>query len=364
MPNALDVARVRYAFGAKEVLREISFSIPSGDILCILGPSGCGKTTLLKLIAGIYRPASGLIKINGEDQTRIPTHRRPLGFVFQTDLALFPHLDVFDNVAFPFVRGGRQLKQNERLVDWKSAVTHILKTTGLERFGNRSVATLSGGQAQRVALARAIVYRPSLLLLDEPLSKLDKPLKSQLVDLLLKLHREYPTTFVYVTHDDREVLSIATHVAILYDGELRQFGLTSDVVSKPATRRVAEILGGWNILRGTTVPGTPQTIQLDAGIAFECSVPMQAEGAIEISIPIIATRLATAASSVNGDISVPVQIVRRIPHQGGWLYECSPKVGDHSQSLLSCHAEHALQLDVGTNTQLVFSKEKLHELKS
>lgn len=326
--------------------------------------SGCGKTTLLKLIAGIYRPTSGHIKINGDDQAHIPTHRRHLGFVFQSDLALFPHLNVYDNVAFPFLRGGREILEDGRRSDWKNAVANILNTTGLERFGKRSIATLSGGQAQRVALARAIVYRPSLLLLDEPLSKLDRPLKAQLVDLLLRLHREYPTTFLYVTHDDREVLSIATHVAILYDGELRQFGLTTDVVSKPLTRTVAAILGGWNVLRGTAVPGTPPKIHLDIGMSFDCSLPVDAERTVEVGVPVIATRLSETASSANGDVSLAVEIVRRMPHQGGWLYDCSLKVDGQAQSLLTCHAEYSFRLEPSTNAQLIFSKEKLHELKS
>ena len=356
---ALEVENVRHAFGDEVVLRDVSFSVPHRSIVCILGPSGCGKTTLLKLIAGIHHPKSGRIKINGQDQSGFPTHRRNLGFVFQNQDSLFPHLNVFDNVAFPFERGGRQLS-----TPWEDAVAAALTTTEMESFAKRSVANLSGGQKQRVALARALVYEPSLLLLDEPLSSLDRPRKNQLVELLLKLHGKYPTTFLYVTHDDREVLSIATHVAVLYEGELRQFGPTNEVVSKPATRKVAEIVGGWNILSGKLVPGSPAQMQLDSNSSFDWPLAVSSERQVEIAFPIVATRLSqTPIPGSKDEVNMEIEVARQLPHQGGWLYECSMKGKREGEHLITCLADASLNFNIGSNAYISFAKEKLHELK-
>jgi ABC-type Fe3+/spermidine/putrescine transport system ATPase subunit len=359
--HALEVESLHHAFGDEVVLREVSFDVPERSIVCILGPSGCGKTTLLKLIAGIYHinRGSGRIKINGQDQSGISTHRRNLGFVFQSHDSLFPHLNVFENVAFPFRRGGRQLA-----TPWQQAVAEALVATEMDSFAKRSIVNLSGGQKQRIALARALVYQPALLLLDEPLSSLDRPRKNQLVELLLRLHEKYPTTFLYVTHDDREVLSIATHVAVLYEGELRQYGTTSEVVSKPVSRRVAEIVGGWNVLSGKVIPGSPPQMHLDSTTSFEWPFAVTAERQAEFAFPIVATRLSETRPSVsNNEVNIEVEVAAQHPQQGGWLYDCFLN-GKKPGNLITCLADPSQKLGVGQSACISFQKDKLHELKN
>ena len=372
--HALDVENLRHSFGEELVLRDVSFAVPERSIVCILGPSGCGKTTLLKLIAGIHRidRSSGRIKINGQDQSGISTHRRNLGFVFQSHDSLFPHLNVFENVAFPFRRGGRKLATS-----WQQAVAEALIATEMDSFAKRSIVNLSGGQKQRIALARALVYQPALLmigrehivvaallLLDEPLSSLDRPRKNQLVELLLRLHEKYPTTFLYVTHDDREVLSIATHVAVLYEGEVRQYGTTNDVVSKPLSRRVAEIVGGWNVLSGRVIPGSPPRMLLDSTSSFDWPFLVTAERRTEIAFPIVATRLAEARPPASSnEVNIDVEVTAQHPHQGGWLYDCLLK-GKSAGNLITCLADPSQKLTVGQPAYISFQKEKLHELKN
>jgi putative spermidine/putrescine transport system ATP-binding protein len=242
----LEVEGIYHSFsGNTLVLQGVCLQVQPGQIVCVLGPSGCGKSTLLRIIAGLVKPTKGTIKIRGQDQAGIPTHMRDLGFVFQNP-ALFPHLDVFDNVSFPFTQGRRIYASG----DWRDGVARILHLTGLQSHQHFSVAHLSGGQVQRVALARALVYRPRLLLLDEPLSSLDNVLKRQLLDLLRKLHEEFGTTFIYVTHDEREAVSLASHVAVIDRNHvLQQFASVSEVISRPSSRAVAEIMAGWNFLQ-------------------------------------------------------------------------------------------------------------------
>jgi ABC-type Fe3+/spermidine/putrescine transport system ATPase subunit len=316
---------------------------------------------LLKLIAGIYhvRPGSGRIMINGQDQAGISTHRRDLGFVFQSHDSLFPHLNVFENVAFPFRRGGRQLAR-----PWREAVAEALIATEMDSFAKRSIVNLSGGQKQRIALARALVYQPALLLLDEPLSSLDRPRKNQLVEVLLRLHEKYPTTFLYVTHDDREALSIATHVAVLYEGELRQYGTASDVVSKPVCRRVAEIVGGWNVLSGKLIPGTPPHVLVSSASSIEWPFPVTAERQVEFAFPVVATRLSETPPPIGrNEVHIEVEVVAQHPQQGGWLYDCLLKATKQG-NIVTCLADPSQKFGVGKLAHISIRKDNLHELKN
>ncbi len=241
----LEIRSVSHSYGKQPVLSDVTLLIERGRFVCLLGPSGSGKTTLLKIVAGLVTPLSGKIKILEQDQAPIPTHRRNIGFVFQSPNALFPHLNVFDNIAFPFRRGSRSAPSG----NWKNDVLEMIHKVGLTDYATKSVVTLSGGQRQRVALARALVYRPSLLLLDEPLSSLDNRLKGQLLELMHELHELSQATFVYVTHDEREALRVATDIAILDEGRVQQFGPIDDVVATPASKRVAEMLSGWAVIQ-------------------------------------------------------------------------------------------------------------------
>lgn len=358
-PYVLQVEGVHHAYKNDWALQGVSFKVEPGQIVCLLGPSGCGKTTLLRIVAGLIAPTSGQILIQGVNQQNIPTHRRNIGFVFQ-DAALFPHLNVYQNVAFPFTRGRRLLSGGD---DWSKEVNRILHITNLQTTEHRSIATLSGGQLQRVALARALVYRPPLLLLDEPLSSLDNILKSQLLDLLLKLHDEYETSFLYVTHDEREALRIGTHIAIIDDEhQLRQFGTVEEVITRPASRKVASIVGGWNLIRAKVVGGGT-ALEIAGGLTLnDLNVSVINDSTVEIGIPTRALSLVPIATSIiDGEIVVPVTITRSLPWYDGWMHECVIKgTGNSTNQVLTCHGSSTVPFSPGAPAQVKFRKEDVH----
>ncbi len=234
----LEVRDVTYSFGASAILDGISMSVYAGQVACLIGPSGCGKTTLLRIIAGLLLPKKGRIRIAGADVSRIPTHRLDLGFVFQSELALFPHLDVRENIEFPF----RYCHRRKLTLDSVAAVNEIIQRTGLQAHSHKKINELSGGLKQRVAIARALVYRPAILLLDEPLSSLDNPRKEELLTLLKELKATGQHTFLYVTHDDREVKAIADTVAVLHNGTIIRDGSLATVLAERDNDVVKKLL--------------------------------------------------------------------------------------------------------------------------
>jgi len=360
----LEVDAVHHAFRRDLVLKSISFCVEPGQIVCILGPSGCGKSTLLRIIAGLITPTAGRILIGGKNQDGIPTHKRDLGFVFQTT-ALFPNLNVFSNVAFPFRRGGRVIRGE----NWRDAVMKMLHSTDMQVHEHRSIATLSGGQLQRVALARALVYRPSLLLLDEPLSSLDNILKTQLLELLLKLHEDFDTSFLYVTHDEREALRIGTHVAIIDDShELRQYGTVNEVMTQPATTKVAEIIGGWNII-STTIDTSDKAVlrfeevTIDYPANYPLDIPNGAS--VKIGLPARVGQIVPSRDPQRpGYISLPVLIRRSLPWYDRWLYECVLR-NSHGSTLqqLIGYGDSTEVLQAGSVAFVIFPKEDIHVFK-
>uniref|UniRef100_UPI0039EFE321 ABC transporter ATP-binding protein n=1 Tax=Bordetella sputigena TaxID=1416810 RepID=UPI0039EFE321 len=234
---------VEKRFGAAVALHRLDLAIERGSFFSLLGPSGCGKTTTLRLIAGFEQPSRGDIHIRGRRVTGVPAHKRNFGMVFQS-FALFPHLTVAENVAF-----GLKMRR----VDAGSIgrrVAGALDMVALGGFGERYPRQLSGGQQQRVALARAIVFEPDVLLLDEPLSALDKLLREQMQVELRQLQRRLGTTTVFVTHDQEEALTMSDRVAVMKDGRIQQTGAPRDIYERPGTEFVATFLGASNILRG------------------------------------------------------------------------------------------------------------------
>ncbi len=207
-------------------LDNVSLSIEKGEFVTILGPSGCGKTTLLRCIAGFQVASSGDILLNGEDVTQTPPHKRPVNTVFQK-YALFPHLNVFDNVAF-----GLKLKKLEKSVITKK-VKQALKTVGMTDYEYRDVDSLSGGQQQRVAIARAIVNQPEVLLLDEPLAALDLKMRKDMQMELKAMHKKLGITFIYVTHDQEEALTLSDRVVVMSEGKIQQIGTPTDIYNEP-----------------------------------------------------------------------------------------------------------------------------------
>ncbi|GBF08976.1 spermidine/putrescine ABC transporter, ATP binding protein [Aeropyrum pernix] len=235
---------VHASYGEVEALRGVSFSFPESSITAVLGPSGCGKTTMLKVIAGLLKPSRGRVFFGGADYTGLPPERRSVGFVFQ-DLALFPHMTVYDNVAFGLRARGFSGGEVRRQVEW------ALETVGLtppREFMGRRVTSLSGGQQQRVALARAIAYEPPVLLLDEPLSHLDFKIRQRLLAELKRLQRKLGSTMIYVTHDQWEAMELADTLVIMRDGRIVQHGTPSEVYTRPANVYVATFFGDANII--------------------------------------------------------------------------------------------------------------------
>ncbi|MBN1549766.1 ABC transporter ATP-binding protein [Candidatus Babeliales bacterium] len=240
----IKLENVTKAYRGGEILRDFNLNIPEGTFFALLGPSGCGKTTILRLIAGFESADAGSIYVGSDDVTHVPVHKRDVNTVFQS-YALFPHLTVFDNVAY----GLRIKKLSPDLI--KQKVSKMLKTVHLERHGNKLINQLSGGQQQRVALARAMVNEPEVLLLDEPLAALDVQLREKMLLELIDLQENFRTTFVYVTHDAHEALTVADQMAIMnLDGEIEQSGEPKNIYEFPESAFVARFVGATNILRG------------------------------------------------------------------------------------------------------------------
>ncbi len=246
--TAVDVSNVAKSFGATAVLSDLSAHFPPGSFTSLLGPSGSGKTTLLRIVAGFAIPDRGQVSIDGRDVTHVPVWARNIGMVFQS-YALFPHMTVAQNVAFGLAQRGIRGEAARR------EVARALEMVRLDGFGSRKPKQLSGGQQQRVALARAIVTRPSVLLLDEPLSALDRRLRQEMQVELLRIQRESGLTTIFVTHDQEEALALSDTVAILDRGRIAQIGPPAEVYERPANRFAAEFLGDTNLLSGKVAPG-------------------------------------------------------------------------------------------------------------
>ncbi|WP_426149968.1 ABC transporter ATP-binding protein [Pseudomonas sp. DC3000-4b1] len=253
MTAAVQFTDVSRQFGEVKAVDRVSIDIRDGEFFSMLGPSGSGKTTCLRLIAGFEQPSAGSIRIHGIEAAGLPPYRRDVNTVFQ-DYALFPHMSVRDNVAYGLkVKGVGKAERLSRAED-------ALAMVALAGFGERKPAQLSGGQRQRVALARALVNRPRVLLLDEPLGALDLKLREQMQGELKKLQRQLGITFVFVTHDQTEALSMSDRVAVFNKGRIEQCDSPRNLYSKPATVFVAEFVGTSNVLRGelaNTLRGVP-----------------------------------------------------------------------------------------------------------
>jgi putative spermidine/putrescine transport system ATP-binding protein len=241
MTTAVEFANVSRHFGPVKAVDNVNLTIAEGAFFAMLGPSGSGKTTCLRLISGFEKPSAGQVRIFGQDVSETPPHLRNVNTVFQ-DYALFPHLNVRDNVAYGLmVKGVDRAKRHARAEE-------MLALVKLAGFGDRKPAQLSGGQRQRVALARALVNEPRVLLLDEPLGALDLKLREAMQDELKALQHKLGITFVFVTHDQGEALSMADHLAVFNEGRIVQVGRPADVYDRPATRFVADFVGSSNVI--------------------------------------------------------------------------------------------------------------------
>jgi iron(III) transport system ATP-binding protein len=263
---SLTIENLTKRFGAAIALNRISLDIAAGEIFFLLGPSGCGKTTLLRSIAGFYLPEEGRILFGEDDVTRVPPHLRNTGMMFQS-YALWPHMTVAKNVAFGL---------EERRVaapEIAQRVEQALASVRMAEYGERKINQLSGGQQQRVALARALVIRPRCLLLDEPLSNLDAKLRLEMRTEIRRICKEFGLTAIYVTHDQKEALSIADRMAILEGGHIRQAGKPAEVYRRPHTKFVADFMGDTNFLDGKIISVDGSATRVDTAIgAFDAIV--------------------------------------------------------------------------------------------
>ena len=246
MKKIIELKNITKAFDGETVLNNISLDIYDNEFLTLLGPSGCGKTTLLRIISGFVQPDDGEVVFMGEDITEVPPHKRNVNTVFQK-YALFPHLNVYENVAFPL----REKKVPKDEIDKK--VKEMLKLVMLSGFEKRNVTSLSGGQQQRVAIARALVNHPKVLLLDEPLSALDLKLRKDMQQELKNIQKSTGITFVFVTHDQEEALSMSDTIVVMSEGKIQQIGTPVDIYNEPENAFVADFIGESNIIDGIMV---------------------------------------------------------------------------------------------------------------
>jgi ABC-type Fe3+/spermidine/putrescine transport system ATPase subunit len=252
-------------FGDVLALDEVSLEIEEGDFFALLGPSGCGKTTLLRVMGGFESPSSGDLLIGGKSVLGQPPYLRPTNMIFQ-HLALFPHMDVFENIAF-----GLKMKREDP-AGIRAKVKDVLALVRLQGFESRTIDQLSGGQKQRVAMARALVNGPSVLLLDEPLGALDLQLRLQMHEELRRLHRDLGSTFIFVTHDQAEAITLANRIAVMNAGRVLQIGTPEEIYNAPQTRFVAQFIGQSNLIEGRVVDALPgRHLLVDcAGVTLRC----------------------------------------------------------------------------------------------
>ncbi len=287
------------------VLKNINFEIEKGKFYTLLGPSGCGKTTILRIIAGFTDVSNGTVTLNGEDVTKLPPNKRKVNTVFQ-DYALFPHMNVFENIAF----GLRLKKTPENII--KEKVADALKMVQLSGYENREISQMSGGQQQRVAIARALVNEPEVLLLDEPLSALDLKLRTDMQYELRELQQRLGITFIFVTHDQEEALAMSDEIFVMSKGEIVQSGTPVDIYDEPINRFVADFIGESNIVDG--VMKEDYLVEF-VGKEFECAdAGMRPNEKVEI---VIRPEDLTLTSIENGKLTVEVdtQLFRGVHYE-------------------------------------------------
>lgn len=299
----IEIANGQKSFGPVKALSDINLTIRDGEILTLLGPSGCGKTTLMRLVAGFDTLSEGSLRIDGKDMAQVAPEHRPVNMVFQR-YALFPHLDVFENVAF-----GLKVKGIDR-AEIKNRVTRMLQIVQLENFSGRYIHELSGGQSQRVALARALVNRPRVLLLDEPLAALDLKIRQHMLIEMKRIHAETAATFIYVTHDQDEAMILSDRVALMEKGRIVQIDQPEVMYSRPRSLFAAKFLGETNIFEGSVAKnaGGMTTVSLASGVSFQKNEKLQFKPGEKAFVSIRPELLSFDPSPIGNSQSAAVRI--------------------------------------------------------
>ena len=322
--NIIEIDGVTKQYGGMVALHEMDLSIRRGEFLSLLGPSGCGKTTLLRIIAGFLSASSGDVKIDGVSMRHVPPNKRPVNTVFQ-NYALFPHMTIAENIAFGPRRQG---KKSGEIAD---EVQNSLNMVGMEGFGDRYPKSLSGGQQQRIALARAIINRPRVLLLDEPLGALDLKLRKRMQFELKRLHDQLGITFIYVTHDQEEALSMSDRIAVLNAGRIVQLGSGEEIYQRPNSAYVADFIGEANLISGSSQGGR---FLLDNGQPV-CNSDASLTGPVKLMV-----RPENISFSCNeqreGDVILKATVLQKV-FLGHW-WRVAVRLSD-GQEIVACSTE-------------------------
>ncbi len=352
----IELRGIHKHFGDYHALRGIDLTIRQGEFFSLLGPSGCGKTTLLRTIAGFEAPSSGTLRIAGQDMARVPANERPTNMVFQS-YAIFPHLTVAENVGFGLRReGGTREEKARRVAD-------ALDMVGLGGYGARAAHALSGGQRQRVALARALILRPKVLLLDEPLSALDKKMRETMQVELIRLQRNVGITFILVTHDQEEALVMSDRIAVMFEGSIGQMADPETLYRRPATRQVASFIGKMNFLDADVRTEGNRIVVDVQGLGRAEVEPDQAPGGVPEGRSVVGIRPETLGILFPGeetDRRLAPGIVDEVVYYGDMTYY-DVRIDGVPEPVTISNKNFIGEpvLDVGTPTQVIWDERSL-----
>ncbi len=353
-PVMIEFRDVHKYYGDYHALRGINATIREGEFFSLLGPSGCGKTTLLRTIAGFEGISSGAVMIGGEDMADVPANQRPTNMVFQS-YAIFPHLTVAENVGFGLRKDPRSAAEKAK------AVEDALAMVNLQGYGARAAHALSGGQRQRVALARALILKPKVLLLDEPLSALDKKMREQMQVELIRLQRQVGITFILVTHDQEEALVMSDRIAVMFEGQIAQLADPETLYRRPASRKVADFIGTMNFLPAKILNESAGKVEVDAQgfgkITLDAAQVMSAEGSA--GGPTVGFRPETLTILFDGQKpsdSESDAVVEEVVYYGDMTYyDIKLKGCDQPARLSMRNVFGRPVLDIGTKTRVAWS---------
>ena len=337
----LEINHLVKDFGAQRVVKDFNLSVEKGEFISFLGPSGCGKTTVLRMIAGFETPSSGHILVDGRDMVKLKPNQRKMGMVFQA-YALFPNMTVAQNIAFGLKVAGKSSS------DIQATVKEMLSLIKLEELGERYPFQLSGGQQQRVALARALAVKPTLLLLDEPLSALDAKIRVSLREEIRSIQRNLGITTIFVTHDQEEALSISDRIVVMYQGKVDQIGTPFEIYNRPATRFVASFVGTINVLEAQVVePSTGQVKLTDQTLHLQRALPQTQGTSVSLALRPETIVLGNSKSVVLNGIVQEVSFL-------GSVIRLRISIGSQSLSMDGFNQPNTQPPSIGQSVQISF----------